>query len=273
MTEVVGTGPLAYTDKKGLQRVIPLTALVFTGNKIQIRPDDGTCKWTSALAADEDLITLLATERVAAGELTSAPTPPPVPAVRFTAAKAGPESNNIAVTVDYSANTGLDTALTITAERTDTYPGLTDANAAAAAIGVDSTKADFMFVDSTTVKVQPKLPDEFSDKDLGTDYNVTTGGAIHFTLKPHPGMPANSSVKLSLTHDRSESTFTVTAKYLSNPAPAAVTIPALSPLDPGVTYLVTATAPASGAAVPAKGSVQLTGGGPGHAASGLAYTS
>ncbi|WP_428338564.1 hypothetical protein [Mycobacterium sp.] len=270
MTEVVGTGPLAYTDQHGLQRVIPLAAFVFDSKTIQIRST-----WTSALSsADRDLITLLAAERVKAGEFAQAPTPAPVPAVRFTAAEQGSESNNIVVTVDYSANTGLDTALTITAERTDTYPGLTDANAAAAAIGKDATKADFLFVDSTTVSVQAKLPDEFSDKDLGTDYNVTTGGAVHFTLKPHPGLPANSSVKLSLTHDSSGSTFTVTVKYSSNPTPnPGATIPSLSPLDPGVTYLVTATAPAGGAAVPAKGSIQLTGGGPGHAASGLAYTS
>ena len=70
-------------------------------------------------------------------------------------------------------------------------------------------------------------------------------------------------------------TFTIAATYDSTKETGAqdpVTIQTLDDLADAVAFLVTATAPPSGAAVPGDGSVQLSGGADGLAANGLLYT-
>jgi hypothetical protein len=64
----------------------------------------------------------------------------------------------------------------------------------------------------------------------------------------------------------------VTAAYDSG-AQASIALTDLSALPAAVSFVVTASAPPSGVAVPFARDVPLTGGAPGIAATGVAYTS
>ena len=103
--DVVGSSPITFTGSQGEQRFVPLSALQFNGSTIELKPS-----WASAFDPSETTtLVALATGFAAAGEITPPPVPPPSPAVLVTAAVAGPESNDITVTVTPDAGTSLAT--------------------------------------------------------------------------------------------------------------------------------------------------------------------
>ena len=96
------------------------------------------------------------------------------------------------------------------------------------------------------------------------------------TLLPRPGYAGTGGLSTAVTIDASGTTFTVTATYDSSKETtpdATVTLTTLGALPAKVAYVVKASAPPAGAALPMAGSVKLAGGGSGIPAAGLLYTS
>lgn len=274
--DVTGQSPLSFTDANGAQRFIPLSAFEFSGSKVELKSG-----WASEFTSAEQTILLaLATAKAAAGELTPPPVVPPLAAVLFAAGVEGPEGNNITVSVTPDDGNVLSAKVTITATETDTYAGLADAAAAAAALGFDSPAAGerqgtgvVMLQKSGAMDagVLPKTQN-VTVKTAGVDV-VAPGqnGAKLFTLVPRAGAPS-AGIPVTITADTTANTFTLTASYDAGSG----TKIALSPLDPlpaSVAYVVTASVPPGGIAMPTTGNVQLSGGADGVAATGTAYTS
>jgi hypothetical protein len=282
--DVVGTSPISFTDSTGAQKSVPLSALTFSGSKPDIA-DDWAPEFTKA--ADKTTVLAIAAARIAAGELTPPPTRPPSPAIVVTAVQPGPESNNIvvAVTVKPGPNPSqpLSTTLKFRATETDTYTGLRTATEAAEAIGVETSPgtapagAGLVMIKSGSVATADTLPVDQSPPLTPTGFDVKDANSvILFSLVPARPVPsASGSLSVDVRQDPSGTTFTVSATYASS-AESPVTIPTLNALPLQVAYLVTVSAPSGGAMLPPVASppvqLQLSGGGPGMAASGLFYT-
>ena len=296
--DVVGTSPISFTDSTGAQKSVPLSALTFSGSRPDIADDWAPEFNAPDKATDKAMVLAVATARIAAGELTPPPTRPPSPAIAVTAVQPGPESNNIVVAVTVTApdpgqpldpSQPLSAILTFSATETDTYTGLHTATEAAEAIGVESSSgsppagAGLVMVKSGSVAATDTLPADDQNAVLtATGPNVLEvkadgSSAILFILIPARPVPSGpNGLSVHVRRDPSGPTFTVTATYNSGTQPP-VTIPTLTPLPPPVAYLVTASAPPGGAMLPPASpppvQLQLSGGGPGVAASGLFYTS
>jgi hypothetical protein len=286
--DVVGTSPISFTDSTGAQKSVPLSALTFSGSKPDIA-DDWAPEFTKA--ADKTTVLAVATARIAAGELTPPPTRPPSPAIAVTASHPGPESNNIvvAVAVTSDASQPLSATIKFSATETDTYTGLTKAAEAAKTIGVDTPSGQsgsppagtgVVAVMSSSVATGAVLPADHQHHDGLTSAGFDVKAAdssILFTLVPRTDYSGSGGLSVDVGLDASGTAFTVTATYNSAAESGnqpKVGILTLNALPSQVAYLVTASAPPGGAMLPAAGlPVQLSGGGPGVAASGLFYTS
>jgi hypothetical protein len=279
--DVIGSTPLSFTDSDGAQKVIPLSALQFNGSDLQVRST-----WSARFDAGETTTLLaLAKARAGAGELNPPPVPPPVPALSFTAARTGVETNNIRVSVDAEEGAApLAAKLTVTATETDSYPTLATGDAAAMAIGVDAptgTAGDpvagtglvVVKKGSTGATAKPAVADTgVLKKATGVDLKDADGKVV-LTLLPRADYKGTGG--LSYIVAVNGATFTVSATYDSTKETGTqtpVTLQNLGDLPAQVGYLVTASAPPSGAALPSDASVQLSGGAPGLAATGLLYT-
>lgn len=279
--DVVGATPISFTNTDGAQVVVPLSALQFTGSDLQLKSG-----WTALFDASEKTTLLaLAKARAAVGELTAPPAPPPRPAIAFTAAHSGPESNGIVVTAAPDPGPPLTATIAITVVETDSWAGLATGADAAMALGVDApTGADgdpeagtgLVVIKQGSVGASLKRAKAGSGvlkKATGVDIKDLDDVVI-FTLLPRADYVGKDGVSYAITVDGSN--FTVTATYDSakeSGAQAKVTVQTLGDLPDQVAYLVTASAPPSGAALPVAGSAQLSGGSAGLAANGLLYTS
>lgn len=281
--DVIGSSPIGFTNSEGGQQVVPLSALQFTGSDVVLK-----AAW-SALFDPSETKTLLAVAaaRAAAGELTPPPTPPPMPAIAFTAAHAGPQSNGI--TVSATAEHGkqaLSAHVTVTATEVDTWAGLATGVAAAQAIGVDAptgtageplagTGLIVVKNGSTGASAKHALPSAgVLKKTTGVDLKDEDAKVV-CTLLPRADYAGTGGLSYEVTADSSGATFTVRATYDSTSETGTqdpVTLQTLGDLPDQVAYLAGATAPPGGAALPADGSVRLSGGADGLAANGLLYT-
>jgi hypothetical protein len=281
--DVVGSSPISFTDTQGGQRFVPLSALQFNGSLLELKT-----AWTSSFDASETQTLLaLASARAAAGELVPPPVPPQSPAVVITATHPGPESNNIVVTVAPDAGAPLTATIAVSVVETDTYAPLATASGAALAIGVDAPSGKAGDPVAGTGLVEVKTGSVASGTVLPADSQtgvLTTAGfdvkavdnSVLFTLLPRSDYAGTGGLSISVTLDTSGTSFTVQAVYDSSKESGSkpkVTILTLDALPASVAYLVNASAPPAGAAVPGAGTVQLTGGGPGLPASGVLYTS
>lgn len=276
---VSGNAPLVFTTSLGQQRSVPLSALEFSGSSIQLATG-----WSTEFgAADSAILLALAQARAATGDLVPTPAAPPVAAVTFTAAEAGPAGNNITVTVGTPSTTSALTAqVVITATETDTYHGLASASAAAAAIGVDtaSTAAGappqgtgLVVVQAASVVTGAGLPQDNQTFSVtgATDVLAANGTSTLFVLEPRPGF-SGTPIPVTVKLDSGGKTFTVQATFAAGNT-TAVALTGLASLPAAVTRLVTAAAPPGGLALPAAGTVTLTGGSASVAATGTAFTS
>jgi hypothetical protein len=281
--DVIGSSPITFTSSEGAQRFVPLSALQFNGSDLQLK---------SAWATDFDpseTTTLLAVAktRAAAGELLPPPSPPPAPAIAFTAARTGHETNGITVSATAEHDKPPLTAkVTVTVSETDTYAGLATGDAAAHAIGVDApTGNDGDPAAGTGLVVVKQGSTSASAKPATASSGVLKKGApvdlkdedskVVLTLLPRADYQGTGGLSYAVTVDASGTTFTLSATYDSTKESGTqdpITIQTLGTLAGQVAYLVSASAPPSGAAVPADGSVQLSGGADGLAANGLLYT-
>ena len=288
--DVVGSSPITFTNKDGAQKFVPLSALQFTGSQIGLKSPS---PWTSLFDQNE-LTRLLAVAqaKAAIGELTPAQSPPPAPALAFTAAHTGPETNGITVTASTPSTPGtggpLTIPITITATETDTWSGLKDGTSAAQKIGVDNPTGNqgdppagtglIVVVQGSVVTTNVGIPANVPSTTLKASTPVDILDQSNnkvFSIAPRADYTGNGGLSFILTNDPSGTTFTISATYDSTKeqgTQSPITLPTLSSLAGQVAYLITATAPPSGALVPADASVQLSGGGPGIAANGLIYT-
>ncbi len=281
--DVVGSTPISFTNSQGAQRVVPVSAFQFSGSDLQLRS-----AWASLFDATETQTLLaVAKAKAAAGELTRPPVQPPRPANLFTATHPGLESNNIVVSATPDAGPPLSATIAFSAKEIDTYPGLASATAAALAIGVDiptgkpgdpANGTGLVVVKSGSLGSSVKPPVASSavlKTGIGVDIK-DVDNAVLFTLLPRGDYAGTGGLSYAVSIDGSGTTFTVSATYDSTKETGAqpkVTILTLGSLAGQVAYLVKATAPPGGAAFPAKGSVQLSGGSEKVAATGLLYTS
>jgi hypothetical protein len=281
-SDVVGPRPISFTDQHGGQRSVPLSGLEIVGTKVQVRSS-----WTTAFdAPDLPVIAALATSRLAAGELAAPAMAPPLPAVMFKAAVAGEEGNGITVSVVTKpgppAPTVFAATLTLNAAETDTYTGLAGAADAFKTVGVDTAPTNpgdpplgtgLVQVVASGAKADgtPKS-DTYAIKTKAVDIKAQDGTTTLFSVVPRAGYPG-TEMNVVIALDPSGTTFSLTATY----APAAsqdVAIDKLDTLPASLAFLVSAGDPPSGRAVPSTTSatVALTGGAPGIAASGVAFT-
>lgn len=280
---VVGSTPISFTGTAGGQRSVPLSALQFNGSTIEVAHD-----WTAQFdGAETTTLLAVANARVALGELTPPPAPPPLPALVFTAAHTGPETNGIVVTTKADSGPPLSRAITVTAAETDKYPTLATAEAAAQAIGVDAPTGSptdppagtgLVVLKQSSVAAGTELPTDAQTgvlKEAGFDVKATDGSVL-FTLLPRADYKGSDGLSISVDVDPSGLSFTVTAVYDSTKEAGQqdpITIQTLDKLPEQVAYLVTAKAPSSGALIPVDGSVTLSGGRLGLSASAICYTS
>ena len=276
--QAIGQGPLWFTDENGSQKSIPLSAFDFSGSA----PTLDSAYSAHFATGDVAMINQLAANLAAAGELTPQPTPPPLPAILFTATQAGPEGNNVTVAVTPDSGNALTGKVAITATEVDVYAGLTDGLAAKAAIGVDVPGGSGDRAGTGLVQVQEagtvtagqgaKAVSNVAVK-AATDFKAADGTTTLFTLVPRANLAAASlTVTVSVTPDPAPAqTFTVTATYQGSTT-ADVALSALSSMPAAVTVLITATTPTE-LAMPGSEAVVLSGGAANVAATGTAYTS
>jgi len=281
---VIGTAPISFTDSRGAQRSVPLSALQFSGSTLQLGSG-----WTSTFSGQDQVILLaVANARAAAGELTAPPLTPPSPAIAVTATHPGLESNNISVSAGVTGDLDhpLGAKIKFSATETDTYGGLASATEAAQAIGVDTPSGQFgsppagtglVVVKSGSVATAGTLPADHPPTVLtpaGLDVQAADSSTL-FTLVPRADYSGSGGLSVAVALDPTGMTFTVTATYDSaaeSGTQSKVTVLTLNALPAQVAYLVTASAPSGGAMLPAAGPpVRLSGGGPDVAASGLFY--
>jgi hypothetical protein len=282
---VAGNAPLTFTDSLGSQRSVPLSALQFSGSTLGLTPE-----WSSSgvlSAADTTTLLALAGFRVATGDLTPAPVPPPVPALSFTAAAPGPQGNNI--TVKISSVTGptgqvlsaVNATLVIDASETDTYSGLTSATDAANAIGVDTAPSgpDDPPQGGGVVVVQSGgatgtgLPEDgqtLTVTSKGTNVLAADGKTTLFVLAARNGY-TGTGINTTVSLAPGGKTFSVTATYDAGNT-NAVAETDLGSLPGSVTFLVSVAAPPGGLALPTAGTTTLSGGAAGLLATGFTYT-
>jgi hypothetical protein len=278
--DVAGHTPLSFTDSSGAQRFVPLSAFEFVGSDIQLK----TAWATEFNNADQQILLAIAGARAAGGELVPPPVTPPAPAVTFTAAVAGTEGSGITVgvTPDPGSTTVLDAKAEITAQETDVYSSLVDATAAGQMIGVDVPGGSFVDAPVGTGLVRlkasqspgdglPKDGQSLTVKAAGANVLAADGSATLFTLVPRPGAPSGG-VAVTVAVDSVAGTFTLTATFDAGSQPQ-IDLTDLDSLPAPVAFLVEASAPPGGLRIPTAGDVQLTGGSPGIAATGIAYTS
>jgi len=153
--EVLGNGPIAFTDQSGKMLLIPLSALTIDGNTIQASPP-----------YDKDEIRQWLQYLVNIGSLTPGTAPSPKPAMVIQAADPGPAGNNIQVIFSNivpdpgDPTNAAKTTFDATVTEMDTYKGLSS----------DSTSPSFI----KTV--------------LGTD-KAPKSGLVHVLDADNPSLP------------------------------------------------------------------------------------
>jgi len=181
--EVLGNGPIAFTDQSGKMLLIPLSALTIDGNTIQTSPP-----------YDKDEIRQWLQYLVNIGSLTPGTAPSPKPVMVIQATDPGLAGNNIQVIFsnivpDPGDPTNADkTTFDATVTETDMYKGLS----------IDSTSPSFI----KTVLGTDKAPKSGLVHVLDTDnpslpkagiYPLTGGGASAKSSTQIPGDPSGTA--------------------------------------------------------------------------------
>lgn len=277
--DVTGHSPLSFTNEDGSQRFVPLSALELVGSELKLK-----AAWAAEFSnADQATLLAVASTLKASRQLEPPPLTAPRPAIGFTAATAGPEGDNIVVTLTPDPGTVTEAQVLIQAVETDTYSGLTDAAAAAMKIGVDNATGNpgdppagtglvHVKAGGTTGTGLPKNNQNLTVKGATTNVLAADASTTLFQLVPRSGAPP-AGIPVKVTVDSAAGTFTVEASYDTGSGQPKVPLTALNTLAAPITFVVTAAPAPSGLARPKQGDVRLSGGAPGIAATGVAYTS
>jgi hypothetical protein len=273
MPRLLGNGPLEITSN-GIQYLVPLTALAVDG-KGQV-----TISWppfSSLPKAHQDALKQLAKLQIDEGVLTPDTAGPPQAAVVITAVEEGAVGNDIQVAFSNffvpdpkaPANTTFDTTVT----ETDVY----------ALLSIDSGNTDFFVgnVLGTGTTTDPSQPGLVRVKTMGSSTKVpvpanysldpSAGGtvdvkdadnAVVFTLEARRARTsATPAIQVQITAGADAKTFALTASISLKRNVKAADLLTVHDFEQFVTF---AAPPPSGSpvGVPAKTSVQLTGGAP-----------
>jgi hypothetical protein len=262
--EVLGSGPIAFTDQSGKMLLIPLSALTIDGKTIQASPPynkNEILQWLQYL--------------VNIGSLTPGTAPSPKPAMVIQAADPGPAGNNIKVIFsnivpDPGDPTNADkTNFDATVTETDMYKGLS----------ADSTSPSFI----KTVLGTDKAPKSGLVHVLDTDnpslpkagaYSLTGGGASAKSSTQIPGDPSGTAFNVEAKKngqdgddtavtisnvDATAKTFTLTAVWTQSVT--GIKLADLPGKLAGSGYEIAVNKPNGGDfAIPAPGTIGLSGG-------------
>lgn len=263
---ITGSGPLSVTDKNGAQHFVPLSAFELTGSTVTLKGTAPT-DWATVLGKTIDLTALkaLAAARLAAGEVTSPPNRHASPAILFTAQATGLEGN--AITVDVTPH-GLDD-VTLVAKQQFLYPGLATKEAAQTMIG-DATGTGPVQVTALGDGVKPVKPVAATTVKTTKTLDVKdTDNKLLFTLTN----AAPGDVSIEVRADTGDSALFVVEVVIGPLTSTKVKLTELATSTGDASKLVKAAPPSTGLAVPATGTVRLSGGATGVAATGVAYSS
>lgn len=288
---VLGTGPFEYTDPKGKQVLIPLSALVFKNGQLSV---DST-KWPTPNSAS---ITLPGFVNPMLGSLAQqdlivpVPTPAPKPAMTLTAADAGSAGNGIKVTIT-TGSLNVDptqTTFSLKIEETDTYPGLMPTTIATV-LGTDKsagTQPGLVHVVQSslpaagmpaavskqpfTQPAPPPPPPPPGPNAQSVLMNNAKTPAPFVTLEAKK-IGADGALTVVTIANVTGTTFDLTAYWTKTVS--GLTLANLQSNLANMSYELTILAPPSGIiSVPASAAVQLTGGidgSPGTAASAIVF--
>ena len=271
-TPVTSYGPFEFTDSKGKQVSIPLSALTLNGGQLT-STDPG---WSAALAAQPAKALWL--QMVADGLLAPMPAPAPSPAMVLRAASAGTAGNNITVTVTVHsvsppANDPLLVPFDLSITETDTYAGQTAATISQTLAAAGGLVKVVDSVESTGV------PDPYSNyqltgspAQLAVEASGSPSGTL-FVLAPRGSAPDSHSTYVTVTPDSGGTgTFSLRASWTKTVS--GLTLATLeAAVQSQLGYEITISKPSSGAySVPAAGSTTLTGGGTSSNASAILFT-
>jgi len=272
-SQVLGSGPVGFTDKDGNQKFIPLSALYFDDKGIQV---DG--KLPLYNTDNKSIVDSLLERLVAGGFLTPAPNEPPKPAMILKAANPGAAGNNIQVTFSNIAPDKMKFDATIT--ETEAYEGLSfdsqSANFIKTVLGTEKPEnskgglVHILEVDQPTFPPQAgtyelKLPkDKSNDEDNTKNAFVKIqASSTTFTLEARkPGKDGESTKVTIDLNSINDSAKTFDLKVVWTQTVTGITLGDLSKKLAGSGYLITVELPKKGGEfmIPAPGTVVLSGG-------------
>jgi hypothetical protein len=272
-TPVVGNGPLEFTNSKGHEVSIPLSALNLTAGVLH----SSDPVWDTALTTPPGQA--LAKYMVAAGLISPKPAPAPFPAMVIRAATAGSAGNNISVTVTVSSappsppiNDPMFTPFSLQVTETDTYAGQTAATIAGTLSGAGGLVQIVGPVDTSAMPTaQGGLVN--SSGQFPVMGNGSPGGLV-FVLATKGSGTDSLKTNVNITLDAGGKTFTLQVswtKTVNNITLGTLESTVLSALG----YEITVSKPSSGAySVPATTTTPttLSGGSSSSSASAILFT-
>lgn len=278
-TPVTGFGPFEFTDSKGQQISIPLSALILSANVLRSTDSGWDAYLTTPPGKD------LATYMVREGLLAPTPAASPFPAMVLRAANPGAAGNNIVVVVTVSpapftspsVNDPTLVPFSLDITETDTY-----ANQTAATIANTLANSGGLVQVIDTVQTTG-IPDLYTDQpfnaspvQLAIEASGSPGGTL-FVLGPRGSSSDCHLTKVSVTPNSagasgSEGTFTLTASWTKS-VPNITLATLESMVQSNLSYELIVSKPSSGAySIPAPGSTTLNGGSASGNASAILFT-
>ena len=265
-SQVIGNGPIGFTDSNGSQRFIPLSVLEFSDGKISAE------KWP-LYKANEDIVKAILEDLVDNGFLRPGPSPPAKPAMVLKAAVPGAAGNSIRVVF---SNLEVDpdpdkTTFDATITAKDPYVGLNyDQNPPEAFIknvlGTEKlagTSPTVICVKDETISQPPtagsyQLENGDNETKSGKAINAASGTA--FTVEAWKKGSEGNNITVTISDvDPDTSTFTLVVELKPLTIPN-ITLNNLKTLLQGSGIVLTVTEPDEGFALPALGTIGLSGG-------------
>jgi hypothetical protein len=268
LSQVIGNGPIGFTDSNGNQRFIPLSVLEFSNGQIN------ASKW-SLYAVNQTVVDSLLKELVDNDFLRPGSSPPLKPAIVLKAAVPGAAGNNIRVAfselkVDTTTPANTTFKAKITAK--DTYPGLSYDSASAAFIKKILGTATVAGEKPCLIRVKdadpPSQPKEGSYSLTGGNATTKSSKGIDgdstetaFTTEAWKAGSEGDSITVTISQvNATQKTFTLGVE-LKQPTIADIKLSDLPTKLAGSGIVLTLTKPDGGDfAVPALGTVGLSGG-------------
>ncbi|HEX2039864.1 MAG TPA: hypothetical protein VHF47_09060 [Acidimicrobiales bacterium] len=255
-TPAVLSAPIGFVDSQGKEHLIPAAALSFdASNALQLA-------YGPLTGADLADATTFLEHLVSQGVIVAAAKPPPKVGLVITAKDPGSQTNNItlSVTAVHDDPTDATTKLfTATVTETDTYTGLTPATLASV-IGSTAgggTRPGLVFVTTATPAAPKNGTYTLGGTGPYTADVLKADNTTAFTLEGKANDAEAKRTTVSVVNDATGGTFTLTATWTKTATDIKV-----GDLAATFAYEIT-VAPAPGAAalaVPAPGTVQLSGG-------------